>query len=109
VKYDPNKDHRHSIRLRDYDYAQTGAYFVTICTRDRRCLFGEVSDGEIPSNDIGHVVQTVWEGLPSRFPLVELDQFVVMPNHVHGIIVLVGAQFIAPNNQGAINRAPTLG
>jgi REP element-mobilizing transposase RayT len=108
-----NLHHRRSIRLPGYDYAQTGAYFVTICTQNRECLLGEVVDGEMVLNDAGRMVQSVWDGLPGRFPTVELDQFIVMPNHLHGIIVLVGAQFIAPTagrqNQGVINHAPTLG
>jgi REP element-mobilizing transposase RayT len=107
--------YRRSIRLQGYDYAQTGAYFVTICTRNRECLFGKVVDGEMVLNDAGRLVQAVWDGLAGRFPTVESDQFVVMPNHLHGILVLVGAQFIAPKApgrqtiKGAINRAPTTG
>jgi putative transposase len=88
--------HRRSVRLQGYDYAQAGAYFVTICTQDRECSLGKVVDGEMALSDAGRMVQSVWEGLPGRFPTVELDQFVVMPNHIHGILVLVGAQFIAP-------------
>jgi REP-associated tyrosine transposase len=104
--------HRRSIRLQGYDYTQAGAYFVTICTQNRECLFGKVVDGEMVLNDAGQITQEIWNGLPGRFPTVELDQSVVMPNHIHGILILVGAQFIAPNapsHQGAINRAPTIG
>lgn len=102
--------HRRSIRLQDYDYAQAGAYFVTICAQNRECLFGKVMDGKMMLNDTGRVAQAVWDGLPGRFPTIELDQFVVMPNHLHGILVLVGTQFIAPTipRQGVINRAPTM-
>jgi len=82
--------HRRSIRLQGYDYAQAGAYFVTICVQNRECLFGEVVDGEMLLNDAGQMVETIWEGLPDRFPFIELDQFGVMPNHAHGIIALTG-------------------
>ena len=85
---------RRSIRLRDYDYAQAGAYFVTIVAKDRACLFGEVVSGEMRGNGFGGDVRSVWDGLPSHYPGVECDEFVVMPNHVHGILLLnVGAGF----------------
>jgi REP element-mobilizing transposase RayT len=111
--YNPEKHHRRSIRLKGFDYEQPGAYFVTICTQNRECLFGAVTDGQIRLTEAGRIVDAVWGELPSRFSNMSLDAFVVMPNHVHGII-LVGAQFIAPSapqdqNQGAMNRAPTLG
>lgn len=85
-----NIHHRRSIRLQGYDYAQAGAYFVTICAQNRECLFGEVVDGAMILNDAGRMVEAIWEGLPDHFPFVELDQFDVMPNHVHGIIVVTG-------------------
>jgi hypothetical protein len=81
---------RRSLRLNGYDYAQAGAYFVTICTQDRACLFGDVADGEMRLNDAGRMVRSVWEALPDRFPRTGLDAFVVMPNHVHRIIVIAG-------------------
>ena len=87
MKYDPDKYHRHSIRLKGYDYSESGAYFVTICTQDRECLFGDVLDGEMRLNDVGQVVKQWWNDIPVRFSHVELDEFVVMPNHFHGIIV----------------------
>ncbi len=97
------KYHRRSIRLRDYDYTQEGAYFVTICTQERAHVFGEVVNGEMLASPIGEVVQTCGDQIPEHFPNVELDAFVVMPNHLHGIIVIaepltrdVGAQYIAP-------------
>jgi len=115
--FDPDIHHRSSIRLRSYDYSQAGAYFITLCTQKRECLFGAVVDDGMRLNDVGRMVQNVWGALPGYYPRVELDSFVVMPNHIHGIIMLhdVGAQFIAPNNDqgaanpGAMNRAPTIG
>jgi len=67
-----------------------GAYFVTICTQERACVLGEIVDGEMRLNDAGSIARRCWEEIPRHFPLVELDAFVVMPNHVHGIIVIHG-------------------
>jgi len=117
MTYNRAKHHRRSLRLKDYDYSQKGAYFVTLCTQNRTCLFGAVVDGKVQLNDAGRMVQRFWDELPSRFAEINVDGFVVMPNHIHGIII-VGAQFIAPGGPqncyddaraGAINRAPTLG
>jgi len=83
--------HRRSIRLQGYDYAQNGAYFVTICVQHRECLFGEIVDDELRLNDAGRMVKRWWVELGNKFPSVEMDEFVVMPNHFHGIIVIVGA------------------
>jgi putative transposase len=94
------RGHRRSIRLDGYDYASAGAYFVTVCTQDRACVFGDVVDGEMRANACGRIVQDVWAGLASRYANVELDAFVVMPNHVHGIIVLMA---------GVMNHARTGG
>jgi putative transposase len=100
---------RRSLRLDGYDYAQAGAYFVTICTQDRLCLFGDIADGEMQLNDAGRMVRSVWEGLPDRFAAMELDAFVVMPNHVHAIATFVGAGLALPGENGAASSAPTLG
>jgi len=90
-------------------------YFVTICTRNRDCLFGEVVGREMQLNDSGRIVTMVWEALPDPFSPASPAAFVIMPNHIHGIL-MVGAQFIAPQlirsddfGKGAMNRAPTLG
>lgn len=89
----PTKPHRNrrSIRLQGYDYSRAGAYFVTVCTQNRQCLFGENVDGKMALNDAGRMIQTIWNGLPEHYHHVELDEFVVMPNHLHGIIAIVGA------------------
>lgn len=79
---------RRSVRLKGYDYAQAGAYFVTICTTDRACLFGAINAGAMDLNDAGRMVATIWSDLPARFPGIDIDVFVVMPNHLHGIVVL---------------------
>ncbi len=84
---------RRPIRLQGYDYSRAGAYFVTVCTHDRLCLFGEIADRRMALNDAGRMVQQVWDDLPNHYSHVELDECVVMPNHVHGIVVIVGAGF----------------
>ena len=86
------KRRRRSIRLQDFDYSSPGAYFVTIVVHGRLCLFGEVADGEMRLNEIGKLVQGIWEGLSSHYPHVQLDAFVIMPNHVHGIVLMDDAE-----------------
>jgi len=100
MKPDPQTHHRRSIRLRGYDYTRPGAYFVTICTQNRECLFGDVIGGEMQLNGAGGMVWSVWDALPKRYPDVDIDAFVVMPNHIHGIIVLTGPTPAAPVGAG---------
>ena len=88
MSYDPRIHRRRSIRLKGYDYSQAGAYFVTVVVRDRSCLFGSVVDGAIQLNDTGRLVRDSWEWLAVRYPYVTLDEYVVMPNHLHGIVVI---------------------
>ena len=88
--YDPRIHHRRSIRLRGYDYAGGGAYFITICTQDKVPMFGRVVEGEMIFNEAGRLVQKTWEDLPRRFVSLILDAFQVMPNHMHGVFVLPG-------------------
>jgi putative transposase len=85
VTFDNKIHHRKSIRLANYDYSQAGAYFITICTQNRECLFGEIVDDEMQFNDAGRIIQIMWNEIPIHFPLVELDEYVVMPNHFHGL------------------------
>jgi len=91
MTYDPNKHHRRSIRLWGHDYSGGGAYFITICAQDKKCQFGRVAEGEMVLNEAGQSIQRVWEDLPHRFPTVVLDVFQLMPNHLHGILVIPGA------------------
>jgi len=88
-KFDSQRHHRRSIRLPDYDYSQPGAYYITIVTWQRECLFGEVVGGKMKLNKFGLVAKQQWEKLPKRFPNIELGAFVIMPNHTHGIIVIL--------------------
>jgi putative transposase len=97
MTYNPDIHHRRSIRLQNFDYASAGAYFVTICTQLRECLFGEVVDDVMVANDAGRMVESVWYGLPERFSGIELDAFVILPNHVHFILFLVGAPLVVEN------------
>jgi putative transposase len=90
MKTDPERHHRRSIRLKSYDYARAGAYFITLCVQDRACLFGNVVGGGVRLHDAGRMVQTVWDELPVHYLGVDIDAFAVMPNHIHGIIVLDG-------------------
>lgn len=90
MKYNPTKHHRRSIRLKEYDYTAAGAYFITICTHQRQCLFGEIIDGVMQLNATGLCVEACWQSLPRHFETLELDAFVIMPNHLHGILLLDG-------------------
>lgn len=85
-----NYPQRRSHRLQGYDYSQAGLYFITICTHGRRWMFGQVVQDQMCLNTVGSIAQAIWNTLPERFAYVELDQFVVMPNHVHGIIAVLG-------------------
>ena len=95
---------RRRLRLRDYDYSQAGAYAVTICTQGGAFLFGHVSDGTMHLSAAGRVVERVWNRLPEHYPHVELDTFVVMPDHVHGVIVLADAPLCAEEGFEANRR-----
>jgi len=87
-----NTEHyRRSIRLQGYDYSQVGAYFVTVCVQNRKCLLGDILKDEMRLNDAGRMVERWWVELGNKFPSFELDEYVVMPNHFHGIIIIVGA------------------
>ena len=99
MKNDRNK-HRRSIRLQNYDYKRSGAYFVTMVTQNRACLFGDVVNGRLQLNDAGQMIQAIWDQLPQHYPSVETDAFVIMPNHVHGIIALVGVGACADIQSG---------
>jgi len=93
---------RHSIRLKGYDYTQAGAYFVTVCSYGRVSLFGEIIHEEMQLNEFGHRVQAEWLKTETFRSSVELDEYVVMPNHFHGILIISGAV-----TEGTARRAPT--
>jgi putative transposase len=99
---DLEKRGRRSVRLPGYDYALPGAYFVTICAYRRKYIFGRVESGQVLLSDIGRIIQSCWTQLPAHFGFVALDVFMIMPNHVHGILEIKN-----DGRRGKIYRAPT--
>jgi putative transposase len=97
-----------STRLPDYDYTSAGAYFVTMVTHRRACLFGEVVNGEMVLNEWGLLANNEWQRLGKRFEQVNIDEFIIMPNHVHGILFIVGAGQGNMICSGESNLAPPL-
>ncbi len=97
MPYDPDKHHRRSLRLPGYDYTQVGAYFVTLCTAGRTSLLGQIDAGTLDLSMYGRIVEQCWCDLPQHFPNVSLDAFVVMPNHLHGILILTGQALQHPH------------
>jgi len=113
--YDPLIHNRRSIRLKGYDYSRPGLYFITICCKDRACLFGDVIDGIMILNNPGHMVNREWLKLPKRFKNIKLHEYIVMPNHFHGILEIVGADLVNAPADENIDKghpqgdAPTVG
>ena len=85
---------RRSIRLKGYDYSQSGLYFITICIQNGTCLFGKINAGQLTLNDAGQMVETEWVKLPERFTNLQLHEYIIMPNHFHAIIEIVGAPLV---------------
>lgn len=104
MKFDPEKHHRRSIRLKEYDYTQPGGYFVTIVSYQRECLFGGIANEKMQLNESGHIVDECWHAIPDHFTNVELGAYVVMPNHVHGIIVITDNE-----NRTTVNSSSSVG
>ena len=88
MNYNPQKHNRKTIRLKEYDYSFPGWYFVTICTKNFNCWFGEVSNSEVVHNQLGETARVFFEKIPDHFKSTEINEFVVMPNHVHGIVII---------------------
>jgi len=86
LSFDPY--HRRSIRLKGYDYSLPGGYFITLVAYQRESLFGKIIDGKILLSDFGKIVKNFWEAIPNRYDNVSLDSYIVMPNHLHGIIII---------------------
>ncbi|MCG3116452.1 MAG: hypothetical protein LLH30_12300 [Candidatus Manganitrophus sp. SA1] len=107
-KYNREIHHRRSIRLKEHDYSQAGAYFVTVCTQNQECLFGEVIEGEMRLNEAGKTINRWWKELNQKFKTIETDVFIVMPNHIHGMITIVGADLrVRPGRKGENRTADT--
>jgi putative transposase len=88
MKYDPDLHHRQSIRLNGYDYSKSGAYFITICTHDRESLFGDIVNETMELNKLGDIARLHWQQLSQHHSNIIIDESIVMPNHLHGIIFL---------------------
>lgn len=115
--------HRQTIRLNNYNYSNSGLYFITICTQNRECLFGNIINNKMVLNNVGIMIENLWNKIPKRFDTAQLDTFQIMPNHIHGIIAIVGAgfmpalnlKFIKPTNdlfydkRATTRVAPTIG
>src|SRR6266404_159809 len=88
----------HSIRVKEYDYSAAGFYFVTICASERKCILGSYQEGHLELSGLGGIAQECWLAIPRHFATARVHEFVIMPNHLHGIveIVAVGAQHAAP-------------
>jgi hypothetical protein len=106
---DERKHHRWSIRLPDYDYTSAGACFGTTCVHGWECLLGEVVDAGMRLSEFGQVVSHYWQGIPDHVALVELDEWVVMPNHVHGMVVIAGKGEASPASAFSTDNLTTGG
>lgn len=110
MSYDPERHHRRSIRLPGYDYSQAGAYFVTLVAFQRACLFGEIKNGVMQLSPMGQIADEHWRAIPDHFPHVTLGAYVVMPNHVHGIIIIHDGRdtpWRVPTGDVSTGRVPT--
>lgn len=112
MKYNPDKHHRRSIRLKGYDYSQAGLYFITMCVQNRECLFGKIENGEMILNDAGKMVEHWYYELENKFNDIKCHEMVVMPNHFHCIIENVGTVVgtdlrVCPNNES--DKSDTFG
>ncbi|VEN75340.1 conserved hypothetical protein [Candidatus Desulfarcum epimagneticum] len=92
LAYHPEKHHRRSLRLKAYDYSKSGAYFVTICARNRECLFGDITDGRMAHSDSGRIASESWLWMGDQYGHVILDAWTIMPNHMHGIVFISGGR-----------------
>jgi len=92
MKYNPEYHHRRSIRLKGYDYSQPGIYFVTLCTYQQQCWFGEIHQAQMHLNQIGKIVAQEWLHSPQMRPTLQLDEWIIMPNHLHGIVKIIATQ-----------------
>ena len=109
--FNPEKQHRKSIRLKNHDYSEKGYYYITVCTQNRENLLCDIDNGHVVLNENGIIVKNTWFDLPNHNANIVLDEFTIMPNHIHAIIIIVGAgskpaQSGSTQNHGAkTNRA----
>ncbi|MGH7802166.1 MAG: transposase [Thermodesulfobacteriota bacterium] len=102
MKYNPDIHHRKSIRLKEYDYSQLGAYFITICTHNKELYFEQYPE-------LKQIVSRQWQEIPDRYTNIQLDEFIVMPNHIHGIMIVGATLAVAQKNRAGARPAPTIG
>ena len=107
MSYNPSIHHRQSIRLKGYDYTSSGAYVVTMCTRDRACTLGDIVRGAVVLSNVGRIVFQSWMWLGHHHPYVDLDAWVIMPNHVHGIILILDDDIVSCDRRGGSRTALT--
>ena len=105
-KYNPDIHHRRSTRLKGYDYSQPGAYFITIFTKNRECLFGDIVHDEMVLNEFGRIVEHEWRITPEIRKEVELDCFQIMPNHFHAIILIIDSTDVRANGRSPLRMKP---
>jgi REP element-mobilizing transposase RayT len=107
MNYNPHDHHRRSIRLPEYDYSQLGIYFVTLCTYQRQCLFGEIHGGKMCLNQVGKLVAQEWLNSSKIRQEIELDEWIIMPNHLHGIVVITDEGVNIENQRANIGSEGT--
>ena len=100
MKYNPDIHHRHSIRLKNYDYSEEGYYFVTICVNNRSNSFGGITAGKMVFNNVGQMIFDIWDEIPKYYGGIDIDEFQIMPNHIHGIVIVGAAPCGRPEPDG---------
>ena len=116
MEYNPEKHHRRSIRIKNYDYSKNGYYFITICSKDRECIFGNLNVGAllacaqnmIELSNAGKILDKHWNNIPNQFENVILDEYIIMPNHIHGIII-IDKDRAHDKDRAQASSAPTIG
>ena len=117
MKYNPDVHHRKSIRLKEYDYSQEGMYYITICTQDRECILGEIVgansiSAQMKLNDAGNIINNIYLDLVNQIKNIKLHDYIIMPNHLHGIIEICGAESISAQSKEGVRAdmesAPTM-
>ncbi|MBI5326386.1 MAG: hypothetical protein HZB41_14120 [Ignavibacteriae bacterium] len=110
MKFNPDIHHRNTIRLKGYDYSKEGDYYITICTKNREKIFGEIDNNSVRLNDAGLMIEKWYKNIENKFKNVKCDFHIIMPNHIHGIIQIVGADLcVCPDIQNEYNKIETQG